>query len=323
MLLQLHCYIVITESTGNKYLEFDFVHNIEIESTWKKLTDTCKIQLPRRIAVLNGDINEIIKRGSKVQIWLGYNGNLKLNYTGYIARLDARIPFTIECEDEMWKLKQSTFSKTWRNATVTEIVSLIWQGKTNITEFAIGEYRINKASGAAVLEDLQKNYNVYSYFTYVNNEPVLNVTLGGYDFKKKSDRHIYNMMVNVANNELIYRRKEENKIRIVATSTGKGGVVIQTEIGDPDGETINLEKRNMREDQLKEFAASELNRLQYDGYKGTITAFGEPLAKHNDIAVIVDPEYPEREGAYLIDAVKVSFGTSGYRRQITLGVKTN
>jgi len=321
MLLNLHCYIVFTDQSGRRYLEFRSVNGIEIESSWRKLTDTCKIVLPRRIVILNGDINEVVKRGSKVEVYLGYNGDLRLEFVGYVVRLDARVPFTIECEDEMWKLKQVTFSKSYRNASVKEIIALIWPGKTNIVDFNIGEYRIDRATGAAVLGDLQTNYNVYSWFTY-DQEPVLNVSLGGYDFQKLSNRHVYNMKANVATNDLIYRRKEENKIRILATSTNKGGVVIRTEVGDLEGEPVKLDdKKGMSEDALKQLAISELNRLQYDGYKGTITGFGVPSAEHNDIAVVVDPEYPEREGAYMIDSVKKTFGTGGYRRQITLGVR--
>ncbi|MGJ1352397.1 hypothetical protein ACR79P_08520 [Sphingobacterium spiritivorum] len=320
MLLNLHCYIVFTEPSGKKYLEFDFVNAVEIQSSWRKLTSTGKITLPRKLNIPNGDINDIIKRGSKVSVWLGYNGELRLEYVGYVARIDAKVPFTIECEDEMWRLKQQTFSKAYRNASIKEIVSLIWPGKSNIIDFSIGQYRIDRASGAAVLDDLQKNYNVYSYFTY-NNEPILNVSLGGYDFKKLSTRHVYNLMVNVAANDLIYRRKDENKMKVVATSTGKKGVVIRTEVGDAEGEEIKLDKKGMTITELNRLAQSELTRLQYDGYKGTITGFGIPYAEHNDIAVIQSPEYPERDGAYMIDEVVKTFDTSGYRRKITLGVK--
>jgi len=322
-MFNLHSHITMTEPSGRKSLAMDFVNAVETESSWRKLTDTARITLPRRIRVLDGDINDAVKRGSSVKVWLGYNGNLRLEYVGYVARVDARVPFTVECEDEMWRLKQRTFSRAWRNASVGEIVSLVWDGRANVVDFGIGEYRVDRATGAAVLDDLQKNYNVYSYFTYDGGEPVLNVSLGGYDFAKKGRRHAYNLMANVAANDLVYRRKEENKIRVVATSTGKGGVVIQAEAGDPDGEEVKLEKRNMALPELERLAQAELQRLQYDGYKGTLTGFGEPCAEHNDIAVITDPEWPERQGAYMVDSVKKTFGTSGYRRQLALGVRVN
>lgn len=322
-MLRLDCYITFTNKSGTKYLEFFSVNEIQIESTWKKLTDTCKITLPRNLRVLNGDINEIIQRGSKVMVWLGYSGNLNLEFVGYVARLDAKVPLVVECEDEMWQLKQNSNSKTYRSVSLKQLITDIYPGKSNVTDFALGAYRIDRASTAAVLDDLQKNYNVYSYFTFSSpdGEPTLNVGLGGYDFKRVSNRHVYNMMANVAENNLVFRRADENKMRVVATSTNKGGVVIRTEVGDPEGEEIKLDKRGLDKAALDRLALSELQQKHFDGYKGTITGFGEPFPKHNDVAAIQDPEYPEREGSYMIDGVKTTFGMSGFRRQIELGIK--
>ena len=324
MLLNLNCYVVFIDSTGKRYLELMFVNEISIESSWRKLTTTCKIVLPRKIAFsensISKDINTIIRRGSKVFVYLGYNGDLKFEFAGYVARIDARVPFTVECEDEMWKLKQQTFSRAYRNATVKEIASLIWKGKVNVTDFTIGQYRIDRATAAKVLDDLQKNYNIYSYFTY-DQEPILNITLGGYEFKKISTRHTYNLMGNIVDNDLIYRRKEENKMKVVVTSTNKKNVVLRTEVGDPEGEQISIDKKGMEQKAIQRLAESELNRLQFDGYKGSITGFGRPLARHNDIAVVMSPEYPERDGEYMIDEVKTTFGMGGFRRQLSLGVK--
>lgn len=322
-MLRLECYISFTEPTGKRYLEFVNVNNVEIESTWKKLTDTCKITLPRRLKVLNnGNIYDIIKRGSKVMVYLGYDGRLSLAFVGYVARMDAKVPFVIECEDEMWKFKQNSLTKTYKTVTLKQLISDIYPGKTNITDFEIGAYRIDRASTAVVLDDLQKNYNIYSYFTFDETAaPTLNVGLGGYDFKKVGNKHIYNMLVNVAENDLIYRKTDENKMRVVATSTNKGGVVINTEVGDVDGEEIKLDKRGLKISALTALANAELQKRKFDGFKGSITGFGEPKPRHNDIAVIQSPEYPERTGEYVIDGVKIIFGITGYRHVIDLGIK--
>ena len=316
------CYITFSDTSGKRYLEFTFVNALEIERTWKKLTGTCKVTLPRNLRVLNGDINDIIKRGGQVKVWLGYDGNLSLEFVGYVSRIDARVPFVVECEDEMWKLKQTNISKTYRSVTIKQLISDIYPGKFNVTDFALGPYRIDRASASVVLDDLQKNYNVYSYFTYdAAGKPTLNVGLGGYDFKKISTRHVYNMMVNVVENDLVFRRADENKMRVVATSTGKKGVVIKTEIGDPEGEEIKVDKRGLTKTALDRLALAELQKRKFDGYKGSLTSFGVPQAKHNDIGIVQSPEYPERNGAYVIDSVKINFNMSGYRRIVELGIK--
>lgn len=316
-----NCYTTITTPDG-KLLEITSVNNIEIESTWKKLTDTAKITMPRNVKVVNGDINEVIKRGSKVEIWLGYNGDMNLEFVGYVVRVNAKVPFEIECEDEMWQLKQNRNSYTYKDASIKQIIADVYKGKANVTDFTIGAYRIDRASTAVVLDDLQKNYNVYSYFTHdANGALTLNVGLGGYDFKTIAKRHIYNMMVNVVENDLIYRLADENKMRIVATSTNKGGLVINTEVGDFDGEEIKIDKRGMAITELQKLAEAELQKRKFDGYKGSFTAFGVPYIKHNEVAVLQSPEYPERDGAYIVDAVKTTLGMGGFRRVIDLGIK--
>ncbi len=97
--------------------------------------------------------------------------------------------------------------------------------------------------------------------------------------------------------------------------------MIKTELGDPDGEEIKIDKRGLKKQELDRLALSELQKRKFDGYKGNITGFGAPYCKHNEIAVIQDPEYPEREGAYMIDTVRTTFGMNGFRRQIDLGIK--
>lgn len=323
MLYNLHCYIDIENPATNKRLDLTMANQVEIHSTWKNLTDTCQITLPRRLRFsedsVSTNINDVFARGSKVKVWLGYNGDLRLEFVGYIARVDARVPFKLECEDEMWKLKQSRVNHTFRNATLKDIIGVIWPGKAKIMDFTVGAYRINNATPAAVLQDLRK-MNVFAYFTY-DEQPVLNVSFGGYDIKQISDRHVYNFMGNVVSNDLVYRQKDELMLRVVATST-VNGVMIRSEYGDIEGEERKLENIvGMPKKDLDRLARSEFDRLKYNGYRGTLTGFGIPHAQHNDAAVLIDPEYPERDGVYLIDEVKQTFGVSGYRRQLTLGVK--
>lgn len=117
-------HITFTDPAGKNQLVFDFVHEVEIEKSRKTLTNTCKITLPRKIKVLNGDINTILKIGSKVSVTLGYEPNSRLEFTGYIARIDAKIPFVVYCQDEMWKLKQNNLSKAF-NFSSNSFVKII------------------------------------------------------------------------------------------------------------------------------------------------------------------------------------------------------
>jgi len=74
-MLQAQCEISITNDLGKK-ITFDFVHSIEIDSSYENLTDTCKIVIPRKLVfegldLFTGD-NPIFKRGDKIEVSLGY-----------------------------------------------------------------------------------------------------------------------------------------------------------------------------------------------------------------------------------------------------------
>ena len=89
----------------------------------------------------------------------------------------------------------------------------------------------------------------------------------------------------------------------------------------PAGELRTISAVGLTEPQLREFVRKEAARLKFDGYRGGLTSFGVPAAEHGDIAVISDPDYPERAGSYFIDSVSKTFGVGGSRREIKLGPK--
>ena len=71
----------------NNYL-FDFVNQVDINSSWDMLTDTATIIIPKKITFEGKPIvagsNSLFKRGDKVEINLGYGNNLNKVFTGYI-----------------------------------------------------------------------------------------------------------------------------------------------------------------------------------------------------------------------------------------------
>ena len=96
-------------------LTFDAFSKVEIKKTWKRFTDTASVSLPKELYYREGDqikrverIGDFIKTGDRVEIQLGYNTQLFTEFVGYVCRSPKiNIPYTIECEDEMWQLKKS------------------------------------------------------------------------------------------------------------------------------------------------------------------------------------------------------------------------
>ena len=122
---------------------------------------------------------------------------------------------------------------------------------------------------------------------------------------------------NIIAEELIYRRAEDVKLKVKATSVSRKNVRSELEMGDKDGEEIQVFAYNVNLDGLKLFANNALKQYKYTGHRGSIETFGEPLVHKCDIAHIEPSD--GKKGDYLIKKLEVSFGTGGYRQKIELG----
>jgi hypothetical protein len=112
-LLNLTCEI----SIGSLVFTNNGVNSVEIDSTWKNLTDTCTITLAKRIYVnkdgKNVRLASVIRIGQKVLVKLGYNGNNKVEFEGFVSGIRAKTPFEIDCQDGMWLLKRKSITGTF------------------------------------------------------------------------------------------------------------------------------------------------------------------------------------------------------------------
>jgi len=309
-MFRLSCNIIIIDPAGTTMLELPFVNEIEIEKSRKTLTNTAKVTIARKLKVFKDstqvDINTIIKRGSKIEIQLGYDDNLETKFTGYVARVDAKIPFTIACEDEMWNLKQNSFTKVFGKVKVSEIVSYIYPGAAQVVDLEIGGITIKKASTAQVLLGLKK-FGLQCYF----DKGILIVDFAGSVHTGKEVYYDFN--TNVISNDLEYKRKEDTRIKVRGISKLHSGGKIEIVAGDNDGEEHTLHYVNLDKQELQKIVNAEIDKLKVDGYENGFTTFGIPSIEPGDIAILNDDDYPEHNGSFLIESVKTTFGMSGYR----------
>ena len=155
---RLFCEIKVGEN------KFDFVTDIEIVSTWKEFTDTAKLTIPKRITK-NGELitngtGSIFKRGDKVEIKLGYFPNLTLRFSGYVSAVKIATPIEIEIENQMFLLKQSTFTKSYKKVDLKTLLNDMIGGKIaiNSVDADLGAFRITNVTPLQVLDKLKKTY---------------------------------------------------------------------------------------------------------------------------------------------------------------------
>lgn len=302
-------------------LLFTFVNEVSITSSWQDLTDTCTIKLPRNVQykgeTRQGEgLRDLVRKGDSVKVQLGYGDGLNTEFEGFVARnVQPQAPIVVECEDPMWNLKQSNHSQSWRNATLKEVVAAIAPGiETEVVEASLGAFSIKQQSGAQALEKIKETYGLVSYFRG-------GTLVVGFPYTESGAEAEWHFQQNIDDNKLEYTRADDVKIKVKAISMLPDNKKIEVEVGDDDGEQRTLTYYNITEAQLKKNAEEDLKRLRYDGYRGSLSGFGLPFARHGDIAVIRDNDYPERAGKYYIDKTVTTFGVNGFRREVHLGVK--
>lgn len=311
---------LISEITIGKFL-FNFVTDIRISSSWNEFTDTCTITIPRALEYNGKDIvsgsDALIKRGDKIEVKIGYFPNLKTEFIGFISDIKPDKPLVIECQDFMYKLKQSNIKKSYAKVNLNELLPDLLTGEYEIDFVAddinLGKFRIPNNNIVEVFEELKKTYGIY---TYIQNGTLYS----GLPYRTElQDEQRYHFQKNVIDSkQLIFKRAEDIRMKVKAISINKDNSRVEIETGDPDGEQKTFHFYDIPESDLEATALRELDRIKIDGYTGTFTTFGEPFLQHNDVATITDPKTPDRDGSYLVKKVDVSFGINGFRRVISL-----
>ena len=165
----------------------------------------------------------------------------------------------------------------------------------------------------------------------------------------------YGFQQNITDNgaNLVYLRKDDVRLGIKAYSVGKykqsstnsaGKPTTKTErlevqVGDTDGDlrtqffwadnnTPILDKQT-----LTDLATQRLNKIKFEGWRGTFESFGLPYVQHGQAISLNDVVSSgtniqnnqsitmEREGIYLVEGTEVSFGQNGFRRKNKLHLR--
>lgn len=302
--------------------QFAGATEVHTSSSWDQLTDTCRIVFPRKISwqgrELASGVDPVLQRDMSVLVRLGYDSRLDLAFQGYVREVGAKIPVEVFCEDAMYLLKRGEFTRSYRSVTLTQILTDMLTGIVPFEVVAdrdLGQLRISRATPAKVLEELRSKYYVKMFFR-------AGTLYAGLAYVPElQSRHQVKFELQVIENNLEYRRAEDVKINLTAVIVQPDNTQEKVEYGDPEGEKRTLYYYNVSKSAVESQLAGEIERLKYDGYRGTFTTFGQPHIEHGDVVELSSDVYPERDGAYLVKRVEKSFGLGGYRQTIEVETK--
>ncbi len=319
-MLVLNAHIVFAQSRGRKELNLRKPANVRIEKSWKVLTDTAIITLPRNVADFDKQkVSDVFRPGDPVTINLGYNGQFTQEFIGFVSRVSADIPIQIHCEDAMWKLKQIPVHTSFPKATLQELLfTIVEDYAVDALEVDLGKVRYANTTVAKVLDDLKRTYGLYSY---MSDDTLVCGKIYGDDTNIAPVTLHLEKNVHKNGNRLEYKNADDLNIKVKAVSTMPDGKKISVEVGDETGETRQLTYYNItNEADLKKLAEEDLRKFKVDGYRGTLTTFGLPVVEHGYKVQLESDLYPDRAGLYYVESVSVRFGEGyQYSRTITLG----
>ena len=308
------------EIIGEKKWVFEKIAACEIVRDSDALTTTCKLTLPRKVK-WKGEASNHIKRGDKISVWLGYDDNLQLAFSGYVLRKGFKAPIEIFCEDEMFMLKQTPcVKKSYKNVDIQTLLkeqNLPYDIKV-LGEQNIGQYRANFETVAELLAHLKEN-NIRTFFRIEDNKPVLYC---GVLFDHGNEmRQVFATGVNIISDSSLDEQKAEDvkiKLKVVSLQPDNKKK-IKVEVGDADGEKRTLHCYGKTEAEAKAWGEQELERLKRDGLTGSFQTFGNVLLDVLDvIGIKIDGK---RKGKYQVAKNTITFGSGGFRQDITLGAR--
>jgi hypothetical protein len=364
---------------NNKFV-INFAVDIDCSDSWHDFTNNCKITLPKNFkytstkgnvftantAVYLGGNNDnntppLFLRGDEISVSLGYkykkNGtdflDTAIAFKGFISKITSKKPFVLECEDNMWKLKQLPAPNKFFSGKIYTLESMLTEmlagtpytvNKKSSTK--IGDFRTENETVMDVLTRLRKDFHIESYF----HETELR---SGYLVVYMDAGNTYNFVFqnNIISDELDFQRKDDVILSAIGYSvnyltesgTTKDGhaktkksrfeVLVTLQNGTftskitPVGAKANYPPNNTGERRTFYFpnvtsstdlvnrVKEKLNKYFYTGFKGKFVTFGIPYVRQGDNVNLYDAVMPERNGQYKVKSVHYNLSVSGGLRQ--------
>ena len=366
----------------NLAFSFDFVHEFEATNTWVDLTNQCKITFPKNVYVKsktgelislggtnpNVQVNSLFHRGDYLTVSMGYyrydkQGNetkeISTVFEGYISKVTSKKPIVLECEDNMWLLKQIPCAPKSLKASesLEDYLKQQLQG-TNLTvnqttKTSVGALLIQNETVAQLLARLRKDFHLEAYF----RGSELRIGSRVYLDEDTNGKTVWNFIFqqNIISDELEFKRKDDVKLSAVCNSINtkyegtnkKGKTKTKSErlsvlvYPDAKGNFQYIEKKEgvdfpaneegerrtlffpnvTTAKELYDLGMAELNKYYYTGFRGKFTTFGIPYVNVGDNVYIKDNLMPDRNGKYKVRGVKYSGGINGHRQEIMLDYK--
>lgn len=297
-----------------KYV-FEHCHKLEVMSDRRQLASICNVVLP--LHYKKETLDKHVNVGDKVEVYAGYDGNIRLLFSGYVVQPQPGIPYMIMCEDEMWQFKRRfPATKTMIKQPLKEVVKYLTGHDVDMPNLTPDKFIISRKNNVAwYLQKIKETYGFDIFFRRGQlciNFPYMAVE--GVDLTPVK----YKLQRNVVRHSLRYRSESDTLMRIHAISLLPDNSKIEVEVGDAEGELRTWHEYNVTKAQLQLIAEEKLKAFKNNTYSGQVVAFAEPAIEHGRITEVHDEWFNTTHLVY-VDSVRIVGGVDGLRQYIYTG----
>lgn len=309
--------------TKDKKWRLGMLLEVEIEKSDENLADTAVITLPESLLNTPLQVKDKIGRGDEVEIKLGYNGDLKTEFVGFIQDISTDGNLKIRCEDGLFLFRKEVKDIQMKGTSVKKIAEYLVQqiggGYTVVCDFDIAyeKFVIHQATAYDVLKKLQEETKANIYFKTEKKELHIHAP-----FTEKGGYVIYCAQKNVEKSSLEYKKAIDRKFEVTVESVQKDGTIKTEKVGTTGGESVTIRTGAFSQSDIKKIANAELVKRSGDRYEGTIDTWLIPYVEPTYSAKYIDKDYPEQAGIYYVSGVTTRVSASGGVRTVKFGLRT-
>ena len=302
-------------------------------------------------------IYKLYKRGQKIKIHLGYDDNLKTEFVGYIREVKIIDDvMTVECEDELFIFRGKNIpNKEFVEVSLKKIARYLCDKvnpKIKVVcdyDMSYEKFTIFEANGLDVLKQIQEDTGADIYFKSSLSEEIGKKTnifdiitsrqidsietapkLDGVELhirmpylKKENTKGKidFSFQHNIESGSLEYVDTIDKKVKVRIKTSNVNGTTQEVEFGSTSGEEFEYKVNRISKAEMKKRAKMEHERLISPGYTGSFTGWLIPYVEPNNSIGIYDSDFPERDGIYNVESVKIELSLDGGKRTISPGIK--
>lgn len=300
------------------------LEKVVIKRSVENLADTATITLPAYVLGRPIELSDKIHEGDGVNIGLGYDGETKLEFSGYVKAIgisDSGI--VLDCEDDIYLTRKPVADKEYKKTTLKNLLQDV-AGQVGISEvscdydFTYDKFVTHGATAYEVLKKVKEECGAHIFVM----DGVLHVHA---PYAYMSGKAAYSMQRNIEREgmQLEYRSAEQRKAKIIVKGKDAAGKTITAEAGSDGGDQVTLTLPGVStQATLQSRADAMLETKSYTGYSGSFQSWLLPVCRPCMEAEVRDSDHQERDGRYYVLAVETTYSKSGGQRRVSIGKKT-